>query len=173
MSQRSAGRTPGPKRSRVETGKQTTVGVTPRDTQPRRGSRASKGSIDAEHAAMIELLDRIERTESLPELSARLAELRELLHTHFAREEASDGMHQLVTDLAPRHLPHVQHLLDEHQVLRKDLVRLESKVMTFLAGPHREIVRATRAFSERLRKHEAHENEIFADAMYEIEGGQG
>jgi len=121
------------------------------------------------HAALLEDLRKVEVAvlpasgEGLVELCARL----DATHTHLAehfRLEEQNGYMDAVRKREPRLERKVQLLAEEHPQLAQSLEALirEAKVATSLGDAIREEVRA---WVERVRQHEARENQLVQDAF--------
>jgi hypothetical protein len=139
--------------------------------EPDSPSRKSQGSVDAQHASINQMLARLEETTSLPEVAHQLGDLRALLQEHFETEAGDEGLHQLVTEFAPRHIPHVQKLLDEHEHLLADLQGIQDAIHDILDCRTQQICADVRAFADKLKEHEKKEDKIFDDALYGETGG--
>ncbi len=138
------------------------AGVAPVDDEVR-----VRQQIAEEHAALREILGRIQGTRELAPLRPLLAELGRLLRQHFAREEAADGLHPMVEESAPHLLPNVQRLFDEHRELAARLESLEEKARQLWEGPLTEVFAEAGELARRLHEHEVAEGELLAGAMYE------
>ena len=130
---------------------------------------ALRHEIEREHKAIAKTLRRMEETEDPMALRPFLEELRPLLETHFEREEAADGLHAAIGETAPNLLPQVDELFQEHREIASDLERLcgHSERIARLATEVRE---GTLELIQRLRDHEAQENDIFGHAVYDVHG---
>ncbi|HMB67831.1 MAG TPA: hemerythrin domain-containing protein [bacterium] len=125
--------------------------------------------IREEHARLKELLARIGATGDLPGLLPLLEDLRDLLASHFAREEAEDAIGPAVLSSRLRNL--AQEILAEHAVFLRDLDRLIEQGRE--ARETRDAVfSGMENLSRRLREHEAKEDELILDlAETDLGGG--
>lgn len=134
--------------------------------------QAAKHRIEEEHAALRSTLARIERTTDLRALVPQLQELGAALESHFATEEADDGLHEAIGSESPSYLPAVQLLFDEHREMLAQVASLTEKAWVLSEGPLAEVLAGVEALVGRLRAHEARENELFGDAVYTDLGPQ-
>jgi hypothetical protein len=134
-------------------------------------SPISPATIEDEHRILRALLGRLEATLDLGPLVSGLAELRGLLAVHFAREEASDGLHRVVDASAPHLVASVAKLIDEHRECLAALDALIGAGRRCLEGPVVEVRRGVSELCRRLHEHEAAETELLAGAVYEEVGG--
>jgi hypothetical protein len=121
------------------------------------------------HATLLDDLRELEEAarpaagDGLAALCARLGATQARLTEHFRFEE-HDGYMHAVRERVPRLERTIQHLADEHGQLAQsldDLLR-ESAAATSLAEPLR---RQVRAWIERVRHHEARENDVVHEAF--------
>lgn len=135
-------------------------------------SAQSRQRIDDEHRRLGRLLALLSDTCDPERIEALLAELRDLLVSHFETEEAPDGLHQIVGEGAAHRLPNLQHLFDEHRevLVRVDDLRAEARAC--LEGPVRQLCAGVGGLAETLRRHEADEEALFAEAFYTDIGGR-
>jgi hypothetical protein len=121
------------------------------------------------HEGLLEDLRKLEGAlqpaagEGLAGLRARLAATRTHLAAHFRFEE-HDGYMDAVRKREPRLERTVQQLADEHRQLAESLEGLvkECGAATNLGDPLRQ---AVRAWVERVRHHEARENDLIQNAF--------
>lgn len=132
---------------------------------------ATRREIAAEHRQIRALVAELEATGDLEALLPRLAELRGLLRSHFAREEAPGGLHRVVDGSAPRLAGSVQALFDEHRELLALVDALAERARACLEGPIGEVRRKVAELCRGLHAHEAAETELLAGALYEDIGG--
>jgi hypothetical protein len=126
-----------------------------------------------DHHALNEVLRRMLTTRDLNLLIPLLRELNQLLKDHFAREEESDGLYQVVNDAAPQHLEQVQKLLSEHGGFLATVSSLEEKAKACIDKPQDEIFSEIALLCQNLEMHEAMENDILTDALYRDLGESG
>jgi hypothetical protein len=131
---------------------------------------APKGAsvILEEHALLRDLLARITDArvpERLPELPALLAELHELLSTHFRHEEETEGLVEAVREEAPRLVGRAESLLREHQDLLGRAAGLEAEVRSVLEGPVTEVLASVKDLHDRLVAHDEAENALLHEAV--------
>jgi hemerythrin len=134
--------------------------------------RETRRKIDDEHEKLRQILGALTRAQRLERTEEVLGELAELLVVHFAGEESSEGVHEIVAAYASHRLPDLQHLFDEHRELLALTERLRADVAACLAGPVRELRDGVTHLATRLREHEAVEDELFAEAFYLDIGGR-
>ncbi len=128
-----------------------------------------RAEIEREHREISSLLRKLEESGDPLGLAPVLAELRPLLETHFAREEADDGLHDTIGETAPNLLPSVHELFEEHGEMRTAIHSLceRSNQLAQLAD---EVVEGTRLLIADLRAHEAREDDLFGHAVYDVIG---
>lgn len=137
----------------------------------RKTAEAARREIAQEHRQIRALVEELETTSGLGALLPLLADLRGLLVTHFAREEAPDGLHRVVDGAAPRLSTSVQLLFDEHRQMLAALDGIEERGRACLEGPVAEVRRSVLELCRQLHEHEAAETELLAGALYEDIGG--
>jgi hypothetical protein len=121
------------------------------------------------HAALLENLRRLEEAtrpgsaEGLAELCARLTATQVYLLEHFRFEE-QDGYMDVVRKREPRLERAVQELAEEHRQLAQSLAALLARARPAL-GPGHSIREAVRDWVERVRRHEARENDLVQNAF--------
>ncbi len=140
-------------------------------TAPRRGA-AARNRIDDEHRQLGELLRSLTHTRELGRLNAQLGELRALLVAHFAGEEGEEGLHAVVAEGASHRLPNLQHLFEDHREILTRVDALAGEAAALEAGPAARLHEGVLALAEALRRHEAEEESLFAEAFYRDIGGR-
>ena len=145
--------------------------VSPPVTARRSGSREARRRIDEEHRRMGELLKVLVSTTDLGRIEPLLGDLRSLLADHFAGEEGPDGMHEIVAEGAAHRLPNVQRLIEEHTAILARLDSVTAEVAACARGPLARALAGVCELVATLRRHEAEEEEIFAEAFYSDLGG--
>jgi hemerythrin len=139
--------------------------------------RPSDSKLDArrrigeEHQALERLVGELLQTHELERLRTMLAELATLLRAHFETEEGPRGIHEVVGEQASHALPAVQRLFEEHRQILVQIEQLRVQVGDCLDGPVRRAIADVRALGELLERHEAEEEQLFADAFYTDLGG--
>lgn len=125
--------------------------------------------IQEEHAQLKKLLARINVTAELGSLLPLLEELRDLLTSHFAREEAEDALGPAV--LRSRLQNTAREILAEHGVFLKDLERLiEQGRQAF--ETRGAVLQGVEDLTRRLHEHEVKEDELILDlAETDLGGG--
>jgi len=125
--------------------------------------------IAREHEAINTTLQKLDDTTDPQALRPLLEELGALLEGHFKREEAKDGLHASISRTAVNLLPDLKGLFKEHREMSRTLDRLleKSDRLSRLAS---ELEDGTRELIQKLRDHEAHENQLFVDALYDVHG---
>ena len=134
---------------------------------------ASASEFFHDHHALNEVLRRMLVTRDLNLMIPLLGELQQLLKDHFAREEESDGLYQVVRDAAPQHLEEVQKLLNEHGGFLTTVSSLEEKAKACVDDPEDQIFSEIALLCQNLEMHEAMENDILTDALYRDLGESG
>lgn len=121
------------------------------------------------HAALLADLRELEqavcpsREEGLAELHARLGAAHAHITKHFRFEE-QNGYMDAVRKREPRLERTVLHLAEEHRQLAQALDALVQEAETAV-GPDSGFDERIRAWVDRLRQHEARENELFQNAF--------
>jgi hypothetical protein len=128
--------------------------------------------IVAEHRRIRDLTRQMDDAGDLRELLTRLAELRSALVGHFLSEEAAEGLYDMIRSMAPRLLGRMAQLEKEHPTFLADIDALAAGARACLAGPVAEVLGEAQALSRRLRNHEAAEDEVMLDTLYN-DLGQG
>jgi hemerythrin len=136
------------------------------------GSRSARRRIDEEHRKLDALLAELAGCTDLNCIERQLVELRALLVAHFETEEGPDGMHDIVREGAAHRLPNVQRLFDEHREMLAQLDRLRSEVASCMRGPVAAVLGGVSELAETLARHEADEEQLFAEAFYSDIGGR-
>ncbi len=121
----------------------------------------------AQHRHLRELTDLLTGAQELSDLLRRLQEFRSAIVAHFAAEEAPEGFFQIVGSRASRHLEAIQRFEAEHYALLDDVDRLAARARECLAGPVAGILQYAGEIARRLQDHEARENDMLIDALYE------
>lgn len=132
---------------------------------------ATRREIAEEHRQIRAVVAELETTSDLETLLQRLTELRGLLVSHFAREEAPEGLHRVVDRAAPRLASSVQALFDEHRELLEHLDGLAERARACLEGPMAEVRSSAADLCRQLHEHEAVESDLLAGALYDDIGG--
>ncbi len=127
---------------------------------------AWEASIEEDHDEIKEILGRMQATTDPHVLLPVLEELRGALREHFAREEEPDGMHEIVTSMAPNSVASLQNILGEHEVFTERLDRLIERARACVEGPMARILHDAAELSESLHDHEARESALFTDAVF-------
>ena len=123
-------------------------------------------TIEHDHHAIKEILERLEATMD-PHLQLPiLEELRMSLVEHFAREEAPEGLHDIIADMSPTQVASLQNILGEHEQFLARLASLIERTRALVRGPLAEILKDAAALSESLHDHESRETELFTDAVF-------
>ena len=128
--------------------------------------RAWEDTIEHDHHAIKEILGRLEATMDPHLLLPILEELRMSLVEHFAREEAPEGLHEIIATMSPNTVASLQNILGEHQHFVVRLDSLIERTRKMVRGPLAEVLRDAAALSESLHDHEARETELFTDAVF-------
>ena len=128
--------------------------------------------IVAEHRRIRDLTRQLDETSELRELLTRLAQLRVELVAHFLREEEVEGLFNMIRSMAPRLLGRMAQLETEHYTFLDDIDVLGARARACLTGPVAEVLREAHALTRRLRNHEAAEDEVLLDTLYN-DLGQG
>ncbi len=124
-----------------------------------------------EHVKLRGLLSDLERTLAersgpIGGVAKRLAELRDLVDTHFAAEEASDCFPDLVS-FAPRVCDRVKIMLAEHGELRAEIVQIVQDTEKSLGQSEDwdRLAASFRGFTAKLMNHEQTENELVQEVF--------
>jgi len=127
----------------------------------------TREQIIAQHRHIRELTELLTGGRELSDLLRRLQEFRSAIVVHFAAEEAPEGFFQIVGSRASRHLEAIQRFEAEHYSLLDDVDRLAARARECLAGPVAGILQHAGELARRLQVHEARENDMLIDALYE------
>ena len=119
-----------------------------------------------EHRTIRGAVRLVETAPDLVTLIQRLHRLRELLVPHFVNEEAPGGFFDTIREHAARHIGWVAGLGRDHAAFLEHIEQLERQAHAVLAGPVAETLRAAGDFAQRIRAHEAAENEMLIDGLY-------
>jgi hypothetical protein len=125
-----------------------------------------------EHREIRALGEHIENSQDLVEVLGLLQDFRTLLVGHFASEEARDGFFDVIRAMTPRQLAKVGHLEKEHSALLAEVDRVGESARACLEGPVAAVLAGARALVHRLRTHEAAEDALLLDTVYD-DLGQG
>jgi hypothetical protein len=132
----------------------------------------SKQRIQDEHRWLAELVGALESTRDLARVRVQLAELASMLRSHFELEEGEGGLHDVVGEQAGHRLAALQRLMAEHAEILVQVEQLRIAVGDCLDGPVRRVLSSVGELVARLRRHEADEEELFADAFWSDLGGR-
>jgi hypothetical protein len=143
----------------------------PVPAEPVEPRSAAKNQIEAEHRQLDRLLVSLAVSQDLVRARALLSELATLLRHHFETEEGPQGLHEVVGEQSGHQLATVQRLFDEHADLLVRVEQLRIEVADCLDGPIRRTLGGIAALVEQLRRHEADEDALFAEAFYGDIGG--
>lgn len=127
---------------------------------------SSRERIAAEHAALRGSLEQLLEITDPHQLVSALEELRPRLAEHFAAEEGTDGLHDVIGDSAPHLLSSLQRVYDEHRQFLATVDRLTADARRCCQGPVAELLSGTRQLCDGLHEHEALESELLTDAVY-------
>lgn len=133
----------------------------------------ARHEIEEEHRLLRAAVYRLRHTRDLRALVPQLEALRELLASHFAREEEADGLHAAVERVAPHKANRVGELLDEHRELLADVEVLADAGRRYLEGPLAAVLAGVRELTSRLHEHERAETDLFSEAVTEELGSSG
>lgn len=142
------------------------------DIRPDPSTASAEQQVVDEHQHVQEIRRRLQNAPDLVDLLQRLHEMRALLEPHFLGEEAQDGFFDLIRARASRHLGMVESFREDHVAFLSEIDRLAARVRECLAGPVAQVLDEARNFARRLDEHEARENNLLIDAMYN-DSGQG
>lgn len=123
-------------------------------------------TIERDHHAIKEILERVEAATDPHRLVSLLEELRTSLVEHFEREEAPEGLHDIIANMSPNTVATLQNVLGEHRDFLVRLDRLLAQTRACIEGPVAEVLRDTATLSKRLHDHEARETTLFTDAVF-------
>ncbi len=121
------------------------------------------------HGAFLEDLRKLEQAarphsgEAISDLLARLAEICSEVGEHFRFEEQNGYMNAIRKD-EPRLERSIQQLEEEHRQLGRTLEALLTEVKA-ITGQDLALREKVRAWAERVRHHEARENQLVQDAF--------
>jgi hypothetical protein len=144
----------------------------PVPAEPVRSESEAKRRIDDEHRQLMRLVAELEATRELGRVRLQLAELVTLLRHHFETEEGPEGLHEVVGEQATHRLATLQRLIAEHAEILVQAEQLRIAVGDCLDGPVRRALGGVGELAERLRRHEADEEELFAEAFWSDIGGR-
>ena len=128
--------------------------------------QAWQETIEKDHHSIKEILERIDATADPNRLLSLLRELRTSLVQHFEREEAPEGMHEIVSNMSPSSAASLQNVLGEHREFLAELDALRQRAREVLDGPVAKLCAGAAALSQSLRTHEARESRLFTDAIF-------
>ena len=129
--------------------------------------------IEGEHRLLRSAVYQLRHTRDLRALVPQLEGLRELLASHFAREEEADGLHAAVERVAPHKVNRVGELLLEHDELLAEVEALAASARAYLEGPLANVLDGVRELTSRLHEHERAETDLFSEAVTEELGSSG
>ena len=143
------------------------------EPRPARSEPFASGSIDNEHAAIRSILDRMESTLDIEPLLVEVRRLEPLLRHHFESEESADGFFAMLRERIPGNFHRLEALEKEHGEFLQALADLEAACRACMEGPIADVCRKARVLTQRIRVHEAKENEFLGDAFLNDLGGRG
>ena len=133
-------------------------------TEPKSQSafESNRRIIMEDHRQLGDLLTQLQQAPHPSDTSRLLGDLRGLLSRHFDREEAPEGLFEMIKTRAPHHRETVQELVREHATFLVDLDELTTPEGERAndAIPDR-IIR----FVTRLREHESRESKLLVDSL--------
>jgi hypothetical protein len=133
----------------------------------------ARHEIEEEHRLLRTAVYRLRHTRDLRALVPQLDSLRELLASHFAREEETDGLLAAVERVAPHKANQVGELFREHRELLADVEVLAAAARRYLEGPLAAVLDGVRDVTTRLHEHERIETDLFSEAVTEELGSSG
>jgi hypothetical protein len=119
----------------------------------------------ADHVQLSAMITQVNDSIDVRALAPLLARFQTTLTDHFELEESDEGLFVAVTNKAPRLQVRVDRCREEHTALLAKAVELRRRAEECLAVKA-EILSQTKAFLERLQRHEAEEAELLADSVY-------
>lgn len=123
----------------------------------------------SDHHELGQLLQRLESTLVSGGTAALLASLQIVLERRFGREEAPDGLFEVIDTRAPRHAARVEVLRRQHREMLGELASLTERAQAaVISSSFRKDVEA---FSEALRAHEREESNLLVDVLSTDLGG--
>lgn len=138
-----------------------------------RAPPATIHAIDQQHHDLRALVERVMQTRDLSRLAPLLEQLRAELATHFALEEGTDGLVETITEYAPRHLRHLERLMDEHQAFLDVLDELIQRCRGLADGPAAVLFADLDQLAKGLREHEVAETSLLTESVLRDLGGGG
>lgn len=134
-----------------------------------RAEAAHKRLLD-DHQEIARLSAAIAATSDAKKMARPLAELEPLLVRHFGEEEAKDGVFGAIRSVAPECEKVLTHLAKEHADLLAAVRALQAATQKVPAP--KGLKQLGIDLQEQLRRHEAHENEVYLDSIWN-EIGEG
>lgn len=128
--------------------------------------QAWQNTIEQEHDSIKEILERLEAATDPLRLLSLLDELRASLVKHFVREEAPEGLYEIIANMSPTMVASLQNVLAEHQEILGRLDRLRVRTLDCLKGPIAAVLSDAAELSSSLRTHEERETKLFTDAVF-------
>ena len=116
-----------------------------------------------QHASIRSLLHDVQGAAGPRELAPLLEEMSLMLQEHFGHEEAEGGVFDGIVDADPMRQADVDALVGQH---RDFMNRLDQARAALLASDGQAMALA-RSLSADIAEHEAAENELMADALYD------
>jgi hypothetical protein len=130
-------------------------------------SAADHSSTSLDHQQrMRQIVQWIQETQDLDQLSQRLRELRALLHEHFGTEEAPGGFYDAVRTAAPCHPVAIDGLTCAPARRRANADRITHRIRACLETTVAELVADAHRLVRGVRDHEARENAVLMDIVY-------
>lgn len=125
--------------------------------------RDDLSTIYSEHKTVLQLCEELGEAGSTADLLPLLDQALALFGEHFQREEQPGGVFDTVSRRAPQFSAQVSDLSSEHGTMVEQARALRARI----SRDQREAIAAAAELARRLREHEARENEIFMEAMYQ------
>lgn len=131
---------------------------------------AVRQQIFDDHRAIAKLASRLGGEADAGRMLALLDELEPVLERHFRQEEGPDGLFDAIATSTPERGLVLQELRKEHRDLLLRSQRL--RALAAATSPRKHLRQLGATLHERLRKHEAHETEVYLDSIWN-ETGEG
>jgi hypothetical protein len=138
-----------------------------------RSSRHEQSTIAEEHRELRALLERVSGNHDLRALVPLLETLQNILEHHFDHEEGEGGLHDIIGDAAPRFLPRLQMIFEEHREILRMVPDLLERMNAVLDGPVQALLDDTDALVKKLQAHDEAESELLTEALLTDIGESG
>lgn len=140
---------------------------------PAKGARggASIDEVLDQHRTVRRLVDELRCSSDLRQVMSALDGLRAFLADHFRVEAEPQGFYDTILQSAPWFEGRANRLVADHAAIEAEIEAVREQARALLEGPVSQVFARVDALGRRIGDHEADENQLLSDALYEEVGG--